>query len=60
MTYRLESDIPIPYGRVVPKKGGFTHTSEHKYSYNSTEFAEDMTKKSSKFSSLAHRPGAVT
>ena len=35
MTYRADSDIPTPYGRVVPKASGFSYVPnsgwEHKY-----------------------------
>ena len=66
MTYRLDSDVPMPYGRVVPKRQKFTYVpylhelKEWDHTYDSAEFAASLkTKRSKDFRALAHRPRAV-
>ena len=62
MTYRLDSDIPIPYGWIVPKLGPAYHVpSIHEIGnwnprYDSTLFVDSLEAKPSKFFALARRP----
>ena len=66
MTYRLDSDIPFPYGRIVQKRQNFSYVpylhelKEWDYTYDSTEFTASLnTTRSKEFHALAHRPNAV-
>ena len=62
MTYRLDSDIPIPYGWIVPKLVPAFHVpsirekGKWEPSYNPRLFVDSLRAKSSKFFALAHRP----
>ena len=48
MTYRLDSDIPHPYGRVVPYSSGFTYTQKlnqvghWKHRFDAANFANTL------------------
>ena len=62
MTYRLDSDIPHPYGRTLPKSSEFSYSSsmphwEHVFTL--AEFAKSLGQRSREFRALAHRPKAV-
>ena len=52
MTYRLDSDIPHPYGRMVPKSSEFSYASSvlhWEHVYKSAEFAKSLAKSSKEF-----------
>ena len=62
MTYRLDSDIPAPYGRTVPKSAKFSYASSVLHwdpAYNPSEFADSVAKRPKEFRALARRPRAV-
>ena len=66
MTYRLDSDIPFPYGRVVQKFAQFSYVSNSQeigswaLTYDYEKFAASFNSTRSKeFHALAHRPMAV-
>lgn len=65
MTYRLDSDIPIPYGWIVPKLGNVSHvpsigeTGHWAQNYDPTQFADSLQTNSQEFRALAKRPRAV-
>ena len=60
MTYRLDSDVPNPYGRVVPKSGGELDSPQlgrWAHTYDPVEFA--ASNRSEEFRALARRPHAI-
>ena len=62
MTYRLDSDIPHPYGRMVPRSAPFSYAAsmpEWVHVFNPAEFAESLGQRPKEFRALAHRPKAV-
>ncbi len=67
MTYRLDSDIPHPYGRVVEKEGadGFSYVpylsevGQWKHKFDRDKFVSSLSNRSEEFRALARRPKAV-
>ena len=64
MTYRLDSDIPHPYGRVIPINSTFSYTQklneiQWEHSYNETNFVSTLESRSREFLALSKRFKAV-
>ena len=65
MTYRLDSDIPIPYGWIVPKSGSVSHVpnggeiGHWAQNYDPTQFTDSLQTKTKEFHALAQRPREV-
>ena len=65
MTYRMDSDIQAPYGRVIPKSSGFSYMPKNNeagtwdHVYDPANFAATLVTKPKKFHKLAQRPKAV-
>ena len=62
MTYRLDSDISIPYGWVLPKPSNKSYLEQvrhwdHDFDY--AQFATTLHLKPAKFRALAHRPKGI-
>ena len=64
MTYRLDSDIPHPYGRAIPINSNFSYTQklneiQWEHSYNETNFVSTLESRSKEFMALSKRFKAV-
>lgn len=61
MTYRLKSDIPFPYGRILPltQNGESRNVEKPWRAFNFTSFQKTLTKRPTAFFSLAQRPKLV-
>ena len=64
MTYRLDSDIPHPYGQVIPINSNFSYTQklneiQWEHSYNETDFVFTLESRSKEFLALSKRSKAV-
>ena len=65
MTYRLDSDIPHPYGRVIAINSNFTYTQKlyeagrWEHIYNEAHFASTLESRSKEFRALSKRSKAV-
>jgi hypothetical protein len=65
MTYRLDSDIPHPYGRIVEIGSGFSYIhnideiGQWKHTFDLNNFVSGLPSRPASFRSLARRPKAV-